>query len=139
LDVTDFDDYWVQSPKAQPNLTPQELRFDKIEGVKPLGSQFGVTEPETVPNILYNSLFGQAGATTLHTYVILDAAKFPDLPELLENSGLPHLCLFKGDTYDELKEVAPWIVQIEAGNSFTRSLFTRSTSCRWCGAPRRAA
>lgn len=49
-----------------------------------------------------------------------------NLPELLERSGLEHRCLFKGDAYDELKNVAPWIVRLEEGSAFTRNLFTRS-------------
>ena len=49
-------------------------------------------------------------AETVRTYAILDAAKAPGLPELLAASELEHRCLFKGDTYEELKDVAPWIV-----------------------------
>lgn len=62
----------------------------------------------------------------VYSYAILDAAKVTNLPEFLENSGLEHRCLFKGDAYNELRVVAPWIVQLEDGNSFTRHLFTRS-------------
>ncbi|MEP4929489.1 MAG: hypothetical protein ABJT31_17080, partial [Hyphomicrobiales bacterium] len=59
---------------------------------------------KTVPDALYEPLFGQPDDTPLHTYAILDAAKFPNLPELLEVSGLVHRCLFKGDAFDELKD-----------------------------------
>ena len=45
---------------------------------------------------------------------------------MLEASGLEHRCLFKGSAFDELKDVAPWIVRLEEGNGFTRNLFTRS-------------
>ncbi|WP_394196061.1 DUF4123 domain-containing protein [Litoreibacter albidus] len=64
----------------------------------------------------------------LHTYAILDAAKLAGLGELLAASGLEHRCLFKGDAYDELKDVAPWIVRLEKCNGITRNLFTRSSA-----------
>ncbi|MEO1346994.1 MAG: DUF4123 domain-containing protein [Pseudomonadota bacterium] len=48
------------------------------------------------------------------------------MPELLDPSGLEHRCLFKGAAYDELKDVAPWIVRLEDGDVFTRNLFSRS-------------
>lgn len=122
----EFDDYWVQSPKTVQAPTQPALQIETIDGVEPLDAQLGVTEFKTVPDALYEPLFGQPDDTNLHTYAILDAAKVPNLPELLEVSGLEHRCLFKGDAYDELKDVAPWIVQLEDENNFTRNLFTRS-------------
>ena len=68
---------------------------------------------------------GDASAVPpMQTYAILDAAKVVNLPELLGTSQLEHRCLFKGAAYDELKNVAPWIVRLEDGNDFTRRLFT---------------
>lgn len=122
----EFDDYWVQSPKTVQAPTQPALQIETIDGVEPLDAQLGVTEFKTVPDALYEPLFGQPDDTNLHTYAILDAAKVPNLPELLEVSGLEHRCLFKGDAYDELKDVAPWIVQLADENNFTRNLFTRS-------------
>lgn len=83
---------------------------------------------------LRNALFGQlepimpadGDPRAMQTYAILDAAKVTNLPELLERSGLEHRCLFKGTAYNELKNVAPWIVRLEDENAFTRHLFTRS-------------
>ncbi|MEP3347738.1 MAG: DUF4123 domain-containing protein [Litoreibacter sp.] len=138
---TDLDDYWTQ--QYSPPETPSEphLNIETIEGVEPLDAQFGVVEPKTVPDALYGPLFGQpepreaeleqaggdpAAVPPMHTYAILDAAKVGGLPELLAASGLEHSCLFKGEAFEELAEVAPWIVQLEDGNSFTRNLFTRS-------------
>ena len=126
MSADDFDDYWAQSPKAVEAPAEPALQIDTIDGVEPLDAQLGVVELKTVPDALYEPLFGQPSDTPLHTYAILDAAKVPNLPELLEVSGLEHRCLFKCDAYDELKDVAPWIVQLEDGNAFTRNLFTRS-------------
>ena len=126
MNAGEFDDYWVQSPEAVEAPAETALPIDTIEDVDPLDLQLGVAELKTVPDALYEPLFGQPSGAPLHTYAILDAAKVQNLPELLEVSGLKHRCLFKGDAYDELKDVAPWIVQLEDGNAFTRNLFTRS-------------
>lgn len=117
------------------------LQIETIGGVAPLDTQIGVFPKKTVPDVLYDVMFGQhepteaeikaasggiSAESPMQAYAILDAAKVINLPELLENSGLEHRCLFKGDAYAELKNVAPWIVRLEEGNSFTRNLFTRS-------------
>lgn len=114
-----------------------------IGGVEPLDAQLGVFPKKTVPDTLYDALFGQpdpidveveaAGGDTqvvppIQTYAILDAAKFTNLPELLAESDLECACMFKGDAFEELKEVAPWIVKLEEASGFTRNLFTRSAS-----------
>lgn len=126
MNADNFDDYWVQSPKTAGAPDEPDLQINTIDGVEPLDAQLGVVDLKTVPDALYESLFGRPCDTALHTYVILDAAKVPNLPELLEVSGLTHHCLFKGNAYDELKDVAPWIVQLEDENVFTRNLFTQS-------------
>lgn len=117
------------------------LQVETIEGVEPLDIQIGVFPKKAVPDVLYDALFGQPDPTAaeieaaggdpaavppMQTYAILDGAKVTNLPELLERSGLEHRCLFKGAGYDELKNVAPWIVRLEEDNAFTRNLFTRS-------------
>lgn len=138
---TDLDDYWTQQYSAPEAPSEPHLSIETIEGVEPLDAQFGVVEPKTVPDVLYGPLFGQPEPTEAelkqaggdpakippsHTYAILDAAKVAGLPELLAASGLKYRCLFKGDAFDELKDVAPWIVRLEEGNSFVRNLFTYS-------------
>jgi len=64
------------------------LHIEEIKGVEPLDNQFGVHPPKTVPDALYQPLFGQPDPTPaevaqcvgadkvppLHTYAILDAA-----------------------------------------------------------------
>lgn len=117
------------------------LLVEVIENVEPLDAQIGVFPKKTVPDKLRDTLFGQPEPTTseieaaggdassflpVHTYAILDAAKVLNLAELLERSGLEHRCLFKGDAFDELKDVAPWVVRLEEDNAFTRHLFTCS-------------
>lgn len=137
------DDPWQLRPVEAGVRSPEHpaLRIETIEGVEPLDAQLGAFPKKTVPDVLYDALFGQPEATAIEietaggdasavppmrTYAILDAAKVTNLPELLERSGLEHRCLFKGDAYDELRDVAPWIVQLEDDDGFTRNLFTRS-------------
>lgn len=138
----DNDDPWVLKPGQVSTATARPaLQIETIDKVEPLGPQIGVFPKKTVPDALHDALFGQPEATEtevalaggdvpavppLQTYAVLDAAKLINLPELLEDSGLEYRCLFKGDAYDELKDVAPWIVRLEEGNSFTRNLFSRS-------------
>ena len=128
---------YSQGDAAQRDPDARSLTIETIEDVEPLDEQFGVEVPKTVPDALYDTLFGQPkrgevklgdrlADARVFTYVILDAAKVVGLPEMLEASGLEHRCLFKGAAYDELKGVAPWIVRLEEGNTFTRNLFTRS-------------
>lgn len=141
----DKDDPWAlphsSTAAVQPDPEQSALQVETIEGVEPLDAQIGGFPKKTVPDALYDVLFGQPDPTAaeikeagsdpaavppMQTYAILDAAKVTNLPELLERSGLEHRCLFKGAAYDELKNVAPWIVRLEEDNAFTRNLFTRS-------------
>ncbi len=141
----DLDDIWTFGPSYTPRPAPQPpaLVIEQIDGVEPLDEQFGVAAIKTVPDALYDALFGfadqkevgievansdSARMLPLHTYAILDAAKVVNLAEMLECSGLEHRCLFKGAAYDDMKDVAPWVVRLEEDNSFTRNLFTRSSA-----------
>lgn len=88
----------------------------------------------SVPDALHVAIFGRIGvgedgtecATGLptKTYSIFDAAKVFGLPEMLEGSGLEHRCLFKGKALEDFRDVAPWIVSLDEGNSFVRKSFT---------------
>jgi len=123
---------------SQPDDTGGYLYIEEIEGVEPLDSQFGVHPPKTVPDALYEPLFGQPDPTPaevanyggadkvppLHTYAILDAAKVVNFVEMLEASGLEYRCLFKGDAAEEMRDVAPYVVRLEEDVDFTRNLFS---------------
>lgn len=136
-----IDDYWTEQSTAPETLSKPHLNIEIIQGIEPLGAQFSVDTPKSVPEGVHEPLFGQVDPTQfeleqvggdlvkvplLQTYAILDAAKIPGLPELLIASGLEHRCLFQGGAYEELKDVAPWIVRLEESNNLTRNLFTRS-------------
>jgi len=123
---------------GQPDDSQGYLHIEEIKGVEPLDSQFGMHPPKTVPDALYQPLFGQPDPTPaevvqygsadkvppLHTYAILDAAKVVNFVEMLEASGLEHRCLFKGDAAEEMRDVAPYVVRLEEDVDFTRNLFS---------------
>ncbi|SHE87550.1 protein of unknown function [Litoreibacter ascidiaceicola] len=97
--------------------------------VVPLSNKVGQGETASVPEALkvplFGALFVSNDETSPQTYAILDAAKVIGLPELLASSGLEHRCFYKGNMLDELGDVAPWIVRLEAENRLTRNLFTQ--------------
>lgn len=129
----------IEPPSQSDDSHGSPLRITTVRNVEPLDRQFGMQPKKTVPETLYDTLLGQpdpseteiaaaggdpAAVPPMRTYAVLDAAKVMNLPELLAASALKHHCLFKGKSCDELKNVAPWIVQLENGNDFTRRLFT---------------
>lgn len=136
-----LDEVWAFTdvqPEEGSSVLPPSIEI--IEGIEPLGEQFGIDPKKTVPDALRGMLFGNSEPTKdeiakadgdvtkvppLHSYAILDAAKVTNLPEMLEVSALEHRCFFKGKAYEELRDVAPWIVRLEEGNDFTRHLFTK--------------
>lgn len=138
-----FEDVWTLQSDVADVRTERLPQITQIDGVFPLDDQLGVDVLKTVPDTILAQFFGppkpkqsevaSAGgdpveAPPLHTYAILDAAKVAGLAEILETSGLEHRCLFKGAAFDDLKNVAPWIVRLEEGNTFTRNLFSRSNA-----------
>ncbi|WP_299192790.1 DUF4123 domain-containing protein [uncultured Litoreibacter sp.] len=131
LVTVDDSDFWTAGLGAQ-DLTVGEFselgrseRFDVV----PLSGQIGQSDAAFVPEALNEPLFGalstSSDETSPKTYAILDAAKIFGLPELLATSGLEHRCFYKGDMLDELGDVAPWIVRLEAQNRLTQNLFTQ--------------
>lgn len=137
---TDYD-YWTQVCVTSTPSAPV-LDIEIIADIEPLDGQFGVHPRKYVPSALHDAVFAQPEAVPstdghaapsrapLHTFAIIDAAKVPNLVEMLDLSDLEHRCLFKGDAFDELNAVAPWIVRLEEENGFTCNLFTK-TDAQW--------
>ncbi|SFR56773.1 DUF4123 domain-containing protein [Litoreibacter janthinus] len=144
------DDIWTgtsaSNPAAHDSAAAQAgslILSQTFESIEPLDAQFGVDVKKSVPDALTEELFGQPAPSPadlaaangdadkvppLGTYAVLDAAVVTNLPELLETSGLEHLCLFIGEAQEELSHVAPWIVRLETGNALTRHLFTKGNA-----------
>ena len=144
LEIALNSDYWTEredSPRGP------ALIIDEILDAIPLDSTYMAGGGPDLPPKLAAALFlpsppdpSQGSdlaaqvpggyAASLKTYAILDAAKIPFLPEFLDASGLEHRCLFTGKALEELGSVAPWLVELEQENSFTRDLLTRSDAPR---------
>ncbi len=137
----------VDDPWAHLTFTNEaagsNLSTEVIRDVAPLDVQLGVDDVKAVPEKLLKALFSQSEKSSfqheefrggnenlppMRTYAVVDAAKVQNLPDMIEASGLTYRCLFKGKAYDELMEAAPWLVELEEGNAFTRNLFTRSNA-----------
>ncbi|WP_179381041.1 DUF4123 domain-containing protein [Jannaschia marina] len=59
-------------------------------------------------------------------FAVIDAGRFPNLPERLEAAGVAHRCLFQGRWAEDFGDVAPWLVRIDPKDDIFRALFTRS-------------
>ncbi|MEI6605095.1 MAG: DUF4123 domain-containing protein [Verrucomicrobiota bacterium] len=68
---------------------------------------------------LWDILFPMDGDPSLATYTILDGAACDDLLPMLEQHAPDHCCLYAGDLDDDVAEVAPYLVRLEADHPFT--------------------
>ncbi|WP_415919326.1 DUF4123 domain-containing protein [Tateyamaria sp. SN6-1] len=119
----DHDPVWdIGSAPPDAGATGQDAapayEVSTLAPVAPLDAQMGVADPVCVPDPLIPALF--AGPET--TFALLDGAKIDNLPERLENSDLPHVCLF--DDVETLGAAAPWLVELTQDAPFARYLFT---------------
>lgn len=127
-------DIWqnVSQSSSDPDSTQlTDLRFEleRLPVAATLEAQQGRASTKTVPESITDTLFPPTGTAAdegvFHTYAILDAAKMPYvLTGLIEASGLRHRSLFQGQTQEDLEEYAPYLVELEDGNDFTRKIFT---------------
>ncbi|ARC89454.1 DUF4123 domain-containing protein [Rhodovulum sp. MB263] len=125
-------DFWMDLSGGKPGGQMSSdglsaLHIETLTNFRPLDSQFGKWPTRTVPEDLMPHLFpaGDDGDSVL---ALIDAARMPMLPEVLEASGLDHRCLFKGDARDEWGDAAPWLVRLEQESDLTRKLFTGGKS-----------
>jgi hypothetical protein len=129
------------------------LQISQIEEVKPLDRQLGVLQQKTIPESLYDVVFGQTLPSTisdddevlfqttastipstteqgetplLMTYAVVDASKLEvfDGEHLLEE--LPRKSLVTGKTARFYERLAPYLIRLEADHEFTRRLFTQA-------------
>jgi hypothetical protein len=99
------------------------LRVTRLDGLAPFDAGTAPGIEDTIPPDLQRVLFADDG---LSTYAVLDAAACPLLPELLEQSGGPHLCLFTGESEENLSDAAPWLVKLTPQARITRALCSTS-------------
>ena len=75
---------------------------------------------------------GLAHDLSAHRTVValLDAACLPGLPERLESREIPALSLFQGDLATQLRDVAPYLVQMDTAGSLMRD-FVNDADLPW--------
>lgn len=133
-----FGDLLEQSQQQEAINTRAYISTQIIHPVVPLDRQFGAWPKKTVPDILRPALFDQPDPTEadiafygsleavppLKTYMIIESAKimFFDDPGYVRS--LPCRCLYSGDAAKELGSVAPYIIELQDDNDFTRTLFS---------------
>lgn len=124
-------------PLYSPPLTQNLIDVQDYPAIEPLDTQFGLDPKKTVPDSLHEILFGQPlpseteithyqkEVPVLRTYAVLDATKMPYLLlDLLEGSGLHYASLFQGKAQEDYFRQAPYLVELDENNAFTRQLFT---------------
>ena len=62
----------------------------------------------------------------LRTFVILDAAKIPQLFGLFDSENIEAKCLFTGNAAEEYGDVAPWIAELKGDERLLRLLFSKA-------------
>ncbi len=140
----------VYSESSTYNLTGElgsaNVDVDFVSKIEPLKEDEKSVNTLTVPTELREALLGQPAPSDdelalgrfppefvphLKCYILVDAAKITNAVQLIEASDLPYRCLFTGDAFDELADVAPWLIELQDGNAFARQLFL-SGDAQWC-------
>ena len=75
----------------------QSSTDDIFSGFAPLGAHTDTSQRKSVPDSLRTPFFGPIGQSALAKLAVLDAAKTPNLPEILIGSGMEPQCLFAGE------------------------------------------
>jgi hypothetical protein len=87
---------------------------------------------------LWEILFPPDGDSTLATYCIIDGAACDELLPQLDQHQPDHCCLYAGDLDDDVAEVAPYLIRLEADEPFTGWLLEAIGHKPWgifCKAP----
>lgn len=145
-DETGQGDYWLDRPDAPAgdgqsgplgagprlsllHVTPHvQVIGDRPDGVLPAELVPWLPmpgKPSSSDAPLSGAPLADDRAPGARSYAILDAALIPNLPEMLETSGLPHRCLFRVEDAPELAQTAPWLVALQGEGRLLRGLFTR--------------
>ncbi|RCK41437.1 hypothetical protein TH25_23715 [Thalassospira profundimaris] len=114
------------------------LVYEDIADTAPLDDQFGAWPVKNVPKMLLDPLFGQpepdssaieddgdvAQVPVMRTYAVIDAAKLQSGFDEIAECGLRYRCLFKGQAAQDLKDVAPLLLELDPSADMTRRLLT---------------
>lgn len=82
---------------------------------------FGAYPPPAIPDTLADLLFNDQDGSC---FALLDAARMPQLPQVLAGTDLEHACLFQGEAEKDMEDVAPWLVRLAPESRFVRRLLS---------------
>ena len=83
---------------------------------------------DAITQSLVRNLFSQAEA---NVYAILDGASVSDLCPLLWEYEPEHVCLYRGELEPDMAAVAPYLVKLEYGKPFTRTVVEKGWGKHW--------
>ena len=98
------------------------LQIETVPELAPFAGGWSAADPPDWPEDLSGLLFGGPAG---RCYAVADAARLPGLADHLEASELRFRCFFKGDALRDLGDAAPWLVEMEPGDTFCKRLLTR--------------
>ncbi len=134
----EWQDLQIFDGSSGSDLVGNCLNVEEINHIEPLDEQLGVYPIETVPNAIKKVLFNEtiptkaelvqygdaAAVPPLKTYLVADVFHFPEWPHELDELTLRHQCLFSGNAEYQFSETAPFLIELDVENEFTRKLFT---------------
>lgn len=117
-----LDDYWTNIGIESSQVSTGPAVSLTLIAIEPLDSQFGEYPLLTVPDAL-KDIFQ---FNDMQLFVVLDGAKIQGLPEILAGDRAPFKCLYRGHLAKELRDVAPYLVEVQADAPLLRQSFTRA-------------
>lgn len=106
-----------------PSETANTIYFETVFDLPKLAPN---THELEMPDWIAKTVFLGADEAPQQTFALLDAASIPNLTTMLEASQSEFVCLYQGQSYDDLAEAAPWLVRLDWNDRFTRDIFTSS-------------
>lgn len=85
-------------------------------------------DEKVVTQLLRQHLFSQPEA---NLYTVLDGASVPELPQILWEHEPEHACLYRGELEPDMAAVAPYLVRLEHGHSFTKLVCEQGWGNHW--------
>lgn len=130
----------VMGPREDSPMTAElysdgQLCIDRLNPIPlPLGRDADIDPEAPCPPALDGWMFGTrpflksealcVADSICHSYAIIDANRVQGCVEMIESSELERACLYDGEMAVELRDMAPWLVRLDPGNSFVRKLFS---------------
>lgn len=117
----------MRSGFALDDMRAPDLPFHQFQiACPPLDHQFGAWPKRQIPEPLVPLLFPPDGDPEMSTFVLLDAARIPNLRERLDTTEVEHTCLYNGEAEAQWGHVAPWLAKLTPDSRLLRPLFTDS-------------